>query len=60
MKVSIIESDCTGCSLCEQTVPEVFELVDGVATVKGEVPADKEADVKDAAESCPTEAIKIG
>ena len=59
MKVTIDENLCTGCSLCEQTVPEVFEVVDGVAKVKGEVPAGKEDDVKEAAENCPVEAIKV-
>jgi len=60
MKVTIDEELCTGCSLCEQTVPEVFEMVDDMAKVKGDgVPADKEADVKEAADSCPAEAIKV-
>lgn len=60
MKVTIDEELCTGCSLCEQTVPEVFEMVDDMAKVKVDVvPADKEADVKEAADSCPVEAIKI-
>jgi len=60
MKVTVDEELCTGCSLCEQTVPDVFEIVDGLAKVKVDVvPADKESDVKDAADSCPADAIKI-
>ncbi|PKN00622.1 MAG: ferredoxin [Elusimicrobia bacterium HGW-Elusimicrobia-2] len=59
MRVTIDADLCTGCSLCEQTVPEVFEIVDGVAVVKGAVTVDKEEDVKDAAENCPVDAINI-
>jgi len=59
MRVTIDEGLCTGCGLCEQTVPEVFEVVDGIAKVKGAVTADNEDDVKESAESCPVEAITI-
>ncbi|MBA3051855.1 MAG: ferredoxin [Candidatus Omnitrophota bacterium] len=59
MRVTIDADLCTGCSLCEQTVPEVFEIVDGVAVVKGAVTVDKEEDVTDAAENCPVDAINI-
>ncbi len=59
MKVSI-NDECTGCELCTDTVPEVFEMQGDVAVVKAsEVPADKEDDVRDAADSCPVEAIEI-
>jgi ferredoxin len=41
-------------------VPEVFEMGDGTARVKVEVvPPDVEGDCCDAAEQCPSEAIKI-
>ncbi|MFH1958402.1 MAG: ferredoxin [bacterium] len=60
MEVTVDEALCTGCSLCEQTVPDVFEMADDMAKVKVDVvPADKEEDVKEAADSCPAEAIKI-
>ncbi|MBU3955303.1 ferredoxin [bacterium] len=59
MKVTIDADLCTGCSLCEQTVPEVFEIVDGVAVVKAAVTVDKEEDVQDAADNCPVDAINI-
>jgi len=59
MRVTIDADLCAGCGLCEQTVPEVFEVIDGVAVVKGAVTADKEEDVKDAAENCPVDAIDV-
>ncbi|MEA2082497.1 MAG: ferredoxin [Elusimicrobiota bacterium] len=59
MRVTIDADLCTGCSLCEQTVPEVFEIVDGVAVVKGAVTVEKEEDVKEAAENCPVDAISV-
>ena len=59
MKVSI-NDDCTGCELCVDTCPDVFEMGDDVAVViKPDVPADLEDDVREAADSCPSEAIII-
>ena len=31
--VSIRAEDCTGCGMCEVTCPEMFKLVDDIATV---------------------------
>jgi len=56
-----IDADlCTACELCTSEVPEVFEMGDEVAEViQPNVPAELEEDVKQAAEDCPVEAIKI-
>ncbi|MEN6320276.1 MAG: ferredoxin [Syntrophaceae bacterium] len=60
MKVRIDEELCTGCGLCEETAPEVFELVDDKAVVKGtEIKEDLIEKVKEAADDCPAEAIII-
>ena len=60
MKVTIDAELCTGCELCCDTCPEVFEMGDDVATVKvDEVPADAEDSAREAAEDCPSEAISI-
>jgi ferredoxin len=61
MTVKIDDSACTGCGLCSDSVPDVFKMGDDIAEViKAEVPSDLEADVKDAADNCPVEAIIIG
>lgn len=60
MKVRIDEELCTGCGLCEETAPEVFELVDDKAIVKGtEIKEALIEQVKEAADDCPAEAIII-
>ncbi len=60
MKVRIDEELCTGCGLCEETAPEVFELVDDIAVVKGtELKEALIEQVKEAADDCPAEAIII-
>jgi len=60
MKVRIDESLCTGCGLCVDICPEVFEMPESVSMVKApEVSGDLVDKVKEAAESCPVEAIII-
>jgi len=60
VKAIIDEELCTGCELCVETCPEVFEMSDDIATVKvGEVPEDAEDTAREAAEDCPSEAITI-
>jgi len=60
MKVVIDEDLCTGCGLCADNCPQVFELSDDVAQVIAEqVPADAEDSTRDSADDCPVEAISI-
>lgn len=60
MKVSVDKDLCTGCGLCTETAPEVFELVDDLATVKvTTIKASWYDAVREAADDCPTEAIII-
>ncbi len=60
MKVKVDADACTGCELCVDTSPEVFEMKDGTATAKTDaVPPAAEASAREAAENCPVEAIKI-
>ncbi len=60
MKAIVNEETCTGCGLCEQVCPEVFELVAGIAKVKVDmVPGEYENTCQEAADSCPVEAISI-
>ena len=54
------EETCTGCGLCADTCPEVFELVDDLAKVIADpVPDDVEEACRDAADECPVEAISL-
>jgi ferredoxin len=61
MKACVDSDLCTGCGPCVDICPEVFELNDeGVAIVKlDEVPIELEDLCREAADSCPSEAISI-
>jgi ferredoxin len=60
MKVRIDADLCTACGLCTDDVPDVFRMGDDVAEViKADVPANLEGAVRDAADSCPAEAIIV-
>ncbi len=60
MKAFVDPDLCTGCELCVDTCPDVFEMKGDVAVAKvSVVPADAEECAKESAESCPSEAIKI-
>ncbi len=62
MKVSVDSSRCQGHTLCAMIAPDSFELddVDGHASPVNEiVPADEEDVVREAAQSCPEQAILI-
>jgi ferredoxin len=60
MRVKVDSEMCSGTGLCEQTCPEIFEIIDGVSTVKVKnVPSAFEQSCRQAAEECPTMAISI-
>ncbi|OGS17768.1 MAG: ferredoxin [Elusimicrobia bacterium RIFOXYA2_FULL_40_6] len=60
MKVSVDKDLCTGCNLCVDDCPDVFEMAGDVAKVKVElVPQNLEPKVKEVAGNCPVEAIKV-
>jgi len=60
MKATVNSEECTGCGLCVDSCPAVFEMVDAVAKVLVEnVPEDAIATCREAGQNCPVEAIKI-
>jgi len=60
MKVHVDPDLCTGCGVCVDMCPDVFELQDDVSIVLVEtVPSEHEAVAREAAEACPVEAIAV-
>ncbi|MCK4236954.1 MAG: ferredoxin [Candidatus Krumholzibacteria bacterium] len=56
-KVPVIDPDlCTGCELCVETCPDVFEMDDDLATVSNPERASEE-EIQEAIDNCPVEAI---
>jgi ferredoxin len=61
MKVRIDPELCTGDEICVQMCPEVFEMEgDKAIVLQEEVPEELQDSVREAADSCPSEAIIIG
>jgi ferredoxin len=58
-----IEEGCIACKLCQDMVPEVFQVLDdGTCIVKPDAPAwfaRRAEDIRDAARDCPVEVIKV-
>lgn len=60
MKVKIDPDLCTGDEICVQMCPEVFEMEgDKAIVLQEEVPEDLQDSVREATDSCPSEAIII-
>jgi len=60
MKVRVDPEMCVGDETCVEICPEIFEMEGDVAVAKmEEVPEELEGKCKEAAESCPVEAILI-
>ena len=59
MKLELDRDGCIGCGVCTEVCPDVFRLADdGLSEVIGSPDGNEDA-VKEAAESCPVEVIKI-
>ncbi|OYD14173.1 ferredoxin [candidate division WOR-3 bacterium JGI_Cruoil_03_51_56] len=60
MKVSVNKDLCTGCELCVNTCPDLFEIDGDTAKAKVEVvPEGAEECARQAAEDCPGGAITV-
>jgi ferredoxin len=62
VKVTVDEDLCAGCGTCAEMCPQIFEMVDDIATViigDKSVPKEYEALCRETVDSCPVEAIII-
>lgn len=60
MRCKVDPDLCNGDEICVQVCPEVFEMESDKAIVKmDEIPEDLQGSVREAADSCPSEAIII-
>lgn len=58
MQVRVEEELCSGCEVCVDASPEVFEMDGGAAKVKvNPIPPELEESCQEAADVCPSEAI---
>ncbi|MCG8698013.1 MAG: ferredoxin [Bacteroidales bacterium] len=54
-----IDDGCTACGLCEGICPDVFVMDDVAKVIEGSDIAAHEAEIKEAADSCPVEVIRF-
>ncbi|WP_350343451.1 ferredoxin [Proteinivorax tanatarense] len=62
MKAIVDQEACIGCGLCPNICPEVYEMTDDdekAIAIDEEIPEDKVDSAKEAADACPTDAIKV-
>jgi len=61
MKAIVDQETCIGCGLCPDICPEVFEMNDDnkAVVIVAEVPDEVADACREAAESCPVDAIAI-
>lgn len=57
MKVKVDAKKCIGCGACAAICPAVFEMKNGKAAAKA--PATDKPCAKEAADSCPVQAISV-
>ena len=55
-EVYVDASECTGCELCVDTLPEVFEMKDDVSIVINSSGAGEE-EIQEVIDDCPSECI---
>lgn len=61
MKAIVDQDLCISCGACIDTCPEVYDWNDDdkAHAIVDEVPTDLEEQAQEAADSCPTDAIKV-
>ena len=61
MKATVHEERCVGCETCADICPDVFAMHDDLAVCRfdGDIPSLFENACREAAESCPLDAVSI-
>jgi len=62
VKAIVDAETCTGCGVCAETCPEVFELKeeeDIARVIADPVPAEVAESCREAADGCPVDAIRL-
>lgn len=60
MKVQVDKEKCIHCGMCAEIAPSVFIIPDNdAAKVKAQPTQENETQAKEAADTCPTEAIEV-
>lgn len=61
MKIVLDRTKCSVLGICESVAPDYFEITeDGdIAQLREDVPADRVAELEEAAQGCPTEALRL-
>ncbi|MDD2891276.1 MAG: ferredoxin [bacterium] len=59
MRIGIDKETCTGCGVCESLCPDVFQIQEDEKAHVINLEACNESNCKEAADSCPTQAIII-
>ena len=61
MKATVDVDTCTGCGLCVDACPEVFEMSDDdvAVVIANPVPPAAEESCRQAVDDCPTDAIAV-
>ncbi len=56
---AVVDDSCTGCGVCIDVCPEVFEMGDNdiAVVIVDPVPAESEDACREAADQCPSESI---
>ena len=57
--VTVDKKKCIGCGLCASVCEEVFEMKNGKSAVKKGAEKSNSPCVKEAADGCPVDAIKV-
>jgi len=59
MKIKVDKTKCIGCGTCIAIAPKSFKLGEDGKAQPIEPPQDSEETIKEAAESCPVQAIEV-